>query len=131
MRRKKEAEEKHRLEAEERIRKLQEEKRRLQVEEQTQKREKEEKAKQAAGEQAKTREEEEKAKQAAEEQAKLRNPWRQYGIQVREGALEADSDCEQKRGAKRELGCKGSAASGGLFHEHLLNLLALLNSLSI
>ena len=54
---------------------------------------------------------------------------RQYGIQVREGAPEADSDCEQKRGAKRELGCKGSAASGDqveakiLFHEHLLNLL--------
>ena len=129
MRRKKEAEEKHRLEAEERIRKFQEEKRRLEAEEQRQKHEEEEKAKKAAGEQAKKREEEDKAKKAAEEQAKLRIPLRQYGIQVREGAPEADSDCEQKRGAKRELGCKGSAASGdqveakNLFHKHLLDLL--------
>ena len=74
------------MEAEERIRKLQEEKRRLEAEEQTQKHEEEEKAKKAAGEQAKKREEEDKAKKAAEEQAKLRNPLRQYGIQVREGA---------------------------------------------
>ena len=128
MRRNKEAEEKHRLEAEERIRKLREEKRRLEAEEQARKHEEEEKAKKAAREQAKKREEEEKAKKAAEEQAKLRNPLRQYGIQVREGAPEADSDCEQKRGAKRELGCKGAAASGdqvdvkNVFHRHLLDL---------